>query len=199
MNAATKKLFKWVLAIIIAFTIGFTVGSVGLCRFLNIGCPAPYAINHQNFVRRDTAHAWAMNFKYVWDTLFNDPKGHVPIKYFTIKSQDVLCALGIDTAWQYETAYHYIRVNIGYDTASHQLKAYIQPVINVDLNNATNPFAGTGLFFNKKGQIVDSLGNLLDKNGRIVHGSKLSGKNTPDSIAVFVGDLNTPCPSTCGN
>jgi hypothetical protein len=197
MKTIKLTLLKLLLTIVVACAIGFTVGSVGLCRLLNVGCPVPYAMSTQNFVRRDTAHMWAMNFKHKWDTLTNKPKGNVPIKYFTIRSQDVLCAMGIDTAWQYETAYRYVRINVGYNMATQELKAYIQPVKDVDLSNPTNPFAGTGLFFNKKGQIVDSLGNLLDKNGR-PHKIKMVGKTVPDT-AVYVADLNTPCPSTCGN
>lgn len=197
MKTIKITLLKLLLALIVACAIGFTVGSVGLCRLFNVGCPVPYAMSNQSFVRRDTAHMWAMNFKHTWDTLMKAPKDKAPIKYFTIRSQDVLCAMGIDTAWQNETIYRYVRVNIGYDTTNRELKAYIQPVKDVDLSNPTNPFAGTGLFFNKKGQIVDSLGNILDKNGR-PHKIKMVGKTASDT-EVYVADLNTPCPSTCGN
>jgi ABC-type oligopeptide transport system substrate-binding subunit len=64
------------------------------------------------------------------------------------------------------------------------MKCFIQPVENVDL---ANNYAGDGMFFNKNGQIISGKGK---KN-------TLGAKATDDDI--FVADLNTPCPNTCGN
>lgn len=202
MKKITMNLFKFVLAIIIALAIGFTVGSAGLCRLFKAGCPTPFVptdtISTQDFVPQAKADRWSHNYDSLWRSMGT---GHpVPLHYFTIRTQDLLCAMGIDTAWQYQTTQRYIRLTIGYSDSLQQLKAYIQPVINVDLQSKSNPFpAGKALFFNKEGKIVDSLGNLVDKYGHIVIKSNVGGNNLKDTMTVFVGDLNTPCPSTCGN
>jgi len=197
MKKITISVVKWILVIIIAFTIGFTAGSIGLCRLTKIGCPVPSSpadtINTHDFVSKVKAHKWTHAYDSLWTRIGNGLP--IPLHYFTIRSQDLLCAMGIDTAWQYQTGHMYIRLTIGYSDSLKQLKAYIQPVVDVNLSNKNNPFpAGKALFFNKKGQIVDSLGNLIDKNGHII-GKSL--RNVKDSL--FVGDLNTPCPATCGN
>ncbi len=196
MKKITTTFFKIALTAGIAAAIGFTIGSIGFCRLLNAGCPAPFVsidtISTQDFVSKARANRWSHNYDTLWKSI-----GHgtpVPLHYFTIRTQDLLCAMGIDTAWQYKTAHRYIRLTIGYSDSLKQLKAYIQPVINADLRSKGNPFpAGTALFFNKKGQIVDSVGNWIDKNGHIIK------RNGDDPIDLFVGDLNTPCPATCGN
>lgn len=202
MKKITTTFFKIALTAGIAAAIGFTIGSIGFCRLLNAGCPAPSVridtINTKDFASQTTAHQWSRSYDSLWRHI---GRGPVPLHYFTIRSQDLLCAMGIDTAWQYKTRHMYIRLTIGYSDSLSQLKAYIQPVIDVDLGNKNNPFpAGKALFFNKKGQIVDSLGQVIDKDGHIVSNYKVKGKNVSDDpIDLFVGDLNTPCPSTCGN
>jgi len=197
MKTITTTFFKIVLTAAIAAVIGFTIGSVGTCRIFNIGCPAPSGpvdtISTKDFVSKTTAHKWRKAYDSLWRSMGNGLP--VPLSYFTIRSQDLLCAMGMDTAWQYKTAHKYIRLTIGYSDSLKQLKAYIQPVVDADIINKNNPFpAGKALFFNKKGQIVDSLGNYIDKDGHI----KIK-RNDTDPIDLFVGDLNTPCPSTCGN
>ncbi|OCX52145.1 hypothetical protein BEL04_11675 [Mucilaginibacter sp. PPCGB 2223] len=197
MKKITISLFKFVSVIIIACVFGFIIGSIGLCRLFHTGCPAPVnpvdSVNMHDFVPRSTAHKWTKSYDSLWTIMGNGVP--VPLKYFTVRSQDLLCAMGIDTAWQYQTAHRYIRLTIGYSDSLKQLKAYIQPVVDADITSKSSPFpAGRALFFNKKGQIVDSLGNRIDKNGHIIQSNSM-----PDSLALFVGDLNTPCPATCGN
>ncbi|MFW2477341.1 MAG: hypothetical protein ACN4EP_10510 [Sediminibacterium sp.] len=142
----------------------------------------PDSIDRISFVTVAMADKWKEDYHQAWKKIL--PKDSLPIRFFTVKTQDVLLAMGINKPWQSVTSQQYIRVNLGYDATSNQMKCFIQPVENVDL---ANNYAGDGMFFNKNGQIISGKGK---KN-------TLGAKATDDDI--FVADLNTPCPNTCGN
>jgi hypothetical protein len=200
MKTVKTSFFKFAMAAAIAGAIGFTIGSVGTCQLFHVGCPVPVPIDSQNFVPLDTAKKWVRNYDTIWKLVmdkFGHPKDSIPpLHYFTIRSQDVLCAMGIDTSWKSETKHRYIRISLGYSTALNQLKAFVQPVQDVDLTRP-NPFAGKQLFFNKKGEVIDTAGNPVGKEHAIANRKTKHGDT--DTLTLFVGDLNTPCPATCGN
>ncbi len=142
----------------------------------------PDSIDRISFVTATEADKWVKYYHGVWKKLL--PKDSLPIKFFTVKTQDVLLAMGINQPWNTITTQQYIRVNLGYDSASNQMKCFIQPVENVDF---TKNYAGEGMFFNKNGQIVSKKGKSLGLGSGVV------------SDSTYVADLNTPCPNTCGN
>lgn len=141
----------------------------------------PDSIDRISFVSSAVAEKWASDYHEAWRKIL--PGDSIPIRFFTIKTQDVLLAMGINKPWNAMTNYEYIRVNLGYDVETNRMKCFIQPVDSVNL---AGHFAGNGLFFSKNGQI--------------------SGKKRPAQFgaatggdSLYVADLNTPCPNTCGN
>jgi len=188
---------------VIPLVLGIVIGLAVSYFFLNKGddgtnyINTKYAIHTTNFVSTRESAVWVDHYRHMWDKMMDSlhvtprHKYGLPLQFFTVRSQDLLCAMGIDTAWQYKTAYPYVRISIGFSDSLKQLKAFVQPVDSVDLLKGN---AGHALFFNKKGAIVDSHGNLIGRDGHII--SK-KPENNQDSL--FVADLNTPCPSTCGN
>jgi hypothetical protein len=205
------KTFLISLAILTAGAIGFVIGHFAFNGSNPaagyIAAPGPAdKINTLNFAPRDSSRAWVKNYKTIWQTIVPEDlklADSLP-QSFTIKSQDVLNAMGIDTSWKYVTKLRYIRLTLGYDAVNKSMKAFIQPVVNVNLKE--KPFtAGTALFFDIGGKIVDSAGHRIDSldTPYFAPGMK-AGKirrkpGTRDGGGVYVGDLSTPCPNTCGN
>jgi len=143
----------------------------------------PDSIDRISFVTAEVADQWVENYHAAWKKIV--PQDSLPVKYFTVKTQDVLLAMGINKPWKEVTTQEYIRVNIGYDITSNQMKCFIQPVENVDLSKN---YAGEGMYFNKNGQIVSKKPKSAGLNAK-----------SKDAEPFFVADLNTPCPNTCGN
>ncbi|BAV05630.1 hypothetical protein SAMN05421788_108225 [Filimonas lacunae] len=115
-------------------------------------------------------------------------KDSIPIRYFTIRSQDLLASMGMDVTIIDSLVlrmHPFVRLNIGMDTLpgnKFTFKAFLQPVDSVC---AQYP-AGIGRFFNKEGFIVNR------------HGGRAGVPVSQDgSITLYVADLNTPCPNTC--
>ncbi len=172
--------------------LGILVGA-GVCylavgkKSATLGLSSPNAdtIDTANFIPLSKAKKWVSTYDSLWARIENGPP---KLQYFNIKAQDVLSALGVNKSWKLETPYRYLRMTIGYSTPKHEFKAFIQPVY-IDSLNHTIPFpGGTGLFFNHFGLIVDAKGHPF--------GGHNQGGN---SDTTYVADLNTPCPSTCGN
>jgi hypothetical protein len=164
-------------------------------------------VNTLNFEHRDSSRVWVKNYKKMWDAIADKDAALKDnrLKSFTIKSQDVLNAMGIDSSWKYITKLRYLRLTLGYDGLNKTMKAFIQPVVNVNLKGR-GPFpAGTALFFNIKGQIVDSTGRRVDTISmthsftRMKAGKANIQAKTSTGGDVYVADLSTPCPNTCGN
>src|SRR5471030_696233 len=82
-------------------------------------------------VPTDKAARWVARYDTIWsqilDTLYKTPgiKYHAPVKYFTIRSQDLLYAMGFDSTWSSMTKYKCIRVNLGYSDGLQAMKAFI--------------------------------------------------------------------------
>ena len=196
MKTIQKNVIPLVLGIIIGLTVAYFFFNK---KDDNNGGPnKKYVMHTANFVSTQESGEWVKHYSQLWnrimDSLCTDSPKHkygLPIQYFTVKSQDLLCAMGIDTAWQYKTAYPYVRINFGFSDSLKQLKAFVQPVYGVDLLKGN---AGHALFFTKKGQIVNSHGYLVNRDGEVIGKGP---ENPRDSL--FVGDLNTPCPATCGD
>lgn len=99
----------------------------------------------------------------------------IPIKAFSIRSEDLLIAMGMKkrkdgsyTACEFRD----IRVYLGYDTS---FKLFIVPVKDADLDKG---IAGTDVF--------------LDKHCKPIPPHKDGAATT-----AYVLDLNAPCPNTC--
>jgi hypothetical protein len=185
---------------VIPLVLGILVGVVVSYLFLreaDDSTDPKYKMSTTSFVTKDTSIKWVNNYQQIWnniqDSIHQGPKHKygLPLQFFTVRSQDLLWAMGIDTAWQYKTKYRYVRVSIGYSGLLKELKAFVQPVDSVNLAIG---YAGRALFFNSKGQIIDKNGNIIGKDGRVIGKQAF---NPGDSL--FVADLNTPCPATCGN
>lgn len=121
-------------------------------------------VNTVNLSHRDSSRVWVANYKAIWGKIVKKDaalKDSLPL-YFTLKSQDVLNAMGIDESWKCLTKLRYFRLTLGFDSVNKNMKAFIQPVINVNLGSKSPFPAGTALFFNGNGEIVDSVGQRLD-------------------------------------
>ena len=137
----------------------------------------------------ELAKQWRADYKKMWkDSLHIKSQ---PLLYFTVKAPDLLASMGIDTTTIYDKVlkqYPFVRINLGYDAKTHEMKAFIQPVDSV---NTAKKFMGRHLFFNQYGDIVDSLGRKPGSKGA----TNLKANAAAD---LNVADLNTPCPNTCG-
>ena len=198
-----------VLVIIVAAAAGFGLGrytfngQTAKNGYSSVVDKPADTINTFDFEHRDSAVKWVDNLKEKWAQITGKDAAlskSMP-EYFTIKSQDVLSAMGVDTAWKYVTKLRYMRVTLGFDKRNNTVKAFIQPVVNVDFKKTDNP-AGTALFFNKHGQIVNAKGEIIDSlkapwSASPMKIAKQRIKGSEDSV--YVADLSTPCPNTCGN
>src|SRR6185437_10946318 len=108
-----------------------------------------------------------------------------PIQGYTIRSLDLLMAMGIaDTALDSNEVLHkFVRVYLGYDTSNKVhagFKLYILPVDSAYLggDDSSKWIAGYDL--------------LLDSLGKAIHWGHTTTTTTP-----YVLDLNAPCPNTC--
>jgi len=202
---------KTLIIIVVALAAGFVIGHYTLTganrqTAYSTVVPRPAdTINTLNFEQRDSSRMWVANYKKLWEKIAGTDaalKDDRP-KSFTIKSQDVLNAMGIDSSWKTVTKLRYLRLTLGFDATNKTMKAFIQPVVNVDLKGK-GPFpAGRALFFNIKGQIVDSAGKRIDSlsMGHSFAGM-MAGKTrirVSSDSGLYVADLSTPCPNTCGN
>lgn len=119
--------------------------------------------------------------------LCQDSLGTVPIKAFTIRSEDLLAALNlptslVDSVYNGDTVCHHVRVYLGYRVAGEGtgFKLFIVPVKGANLSgNDTSWRAGIDIMLNSSG-------------GPITHASKKSAAGDE-----YVLDLIAPCPKTC--
>jgi hypothetical protein len=103
-----------------------------------------------------------------YDSVVNKKIGSVPIKAFTIRSVDLLEAMGMPSRDSVKTRFQYVRVYLGMDT-NNNFKIYLTPVIGANLG-ASPPKAGK-----------DTI---------------LSGKYN-GGYGRYVLDFSQPCPNTC--
>ncbi|MDP9048052.1 MAG: hypothetical protein M3N14_07935 [Bacteroidota bacterium] len=203
---------KTLIIILVAVAAGFVIGHFTFngkdakSQFRSTASDPADTVNTLNFENRDSSQVWVKNYKKIWNAIVDKDaklKDDRP-KSFTIKSQDVLNAMGIDSSWKYITKLRYLRLTLGYDGVNKTMKAFIQPVVNVNLKGK-GPFpAGTALFFNIRGQIVDSTGKKIDTLSMSsafagMKAGKSKIKTRASDTGVYVADLSTPCPNTCGN
>lgn len=94
--------------------------------------------------------------------------GADPVKAFTIASVDLVEAIG----WQKEKRYDYVRIYMGLDEESKELKIYLTPVEGADLKKG---IAGKDVF----------------------RSGKYEGEGFLQGDGPFMLDFSSPCPRTC--
>lgn len=118
-----------------------------------------------------------------YDSLCDTLLHVIPVSGYTIRAEDLLAALGMDsTLVNSDTCmYHHVRVYLGY-RASHGFKLFIVPVEGADLSTPDSAAWSAGADI------------LLDKTGQPgCRGSKVHLASADE----YVLDLNAPCPTTC--
>jgi hypothetical protein len=78
----------------------------------------------------DTAAKWVQNYDLVWTKLFGTDSP--PIKAYTIRSQDLLEAMGMPAATP--CSFDHVRAYIGLD-AENKFRLFFTPVVGADLCN----------------------------------------------------------------
>ncbi|SFW66747.1 hypothetical protein [Chitinophaga sancti] len=157
-----------------------------------------------DLVHSDTAAMWHENLDSIWEkALPQDTTDKV--QYFTVRSQDLLWGMGLDTsnkgldsmlkkysiAIGNDSVRRFVRITLGYDNIQKRLKAFIQPVYDVQMVGDSIANAGTACYFDSNGKIIC---NGLGLPGSHLKSEKLAGSNNS-----YVGDLNSPCPPICGS
>lgn len=119
----------------------------------------------------DSAREFVQRYDKASFKIFHQPN---PLRAFTIKSEDLLEALGAPVT---KTKYDHVRLYIGLD-GKHRFRAFLTPVLNADLDKKV---AGRDTVFN--GHYRDGWtrleANALPKKG------------------AYVLDFTMPCPSSC--
>ncbi len=146
---------------------------------LNEGRPAPVPLDSL-LVPKGQA---MVNIAY-FDSLSSKKLSDIPIKAYTIRSQELLVAMGLDSSLISKVIYNNIRVYLAYQPTGEKqgtpgYKLYIVPVIGANLD-AYPPIGGKDV--------------MLDKNGKGIKPELLGNYADGDQ---YVLDLNTPCPNTC--
>jgi len=121
-----------------------------------------------------------------YDLLCRKTLGDVPVRAYTIRSQELLVAMGLDSALLNKATYKNIRVYLAYQPKAQNgstgsFKLFVVPVEGANLD--VSPAIG--------GKDV-----MLDKNGHGIKPSELAGYPNDDQ---YMLDLNTPCPNTCAS
>ncbi len=98
-----------------------------------------------------------------------------PLKSFTIRSIDLIEAMGMKMKYERKAKYEYVRVYIGLDE-DNQFKLFLTPVEGADLD-AHPPKAGRDHILHKD-KVKDADGNWTEGDG-------------------YVMDFAKPCPNTC--
>lgn len=119
-----------------------------------------------------------------YDSLCRKKLVDVSVRAYTIRSQELLVAMGLDSALLSKATYKNIRVYLAYQPKSQKeskgsFKLYVVPVVGANLN--VTPAIG--------GEDV-----MLDKNGHGIKPRDLASYPNGDQ---YMLDLNTPCPNTC--
>jgi hypothetical protein len=112
----------------------------------------------------------AMKDIQYYDTVSKEILKVIPIQSFTIRSVDLVEAMGLPPSAVKKAPFKYVRVYLGMNS-KNQFKLYLTPVVGADLN-ANPPVAGRDSILVGK---YDGLGN--------------SG--------AYMLDFTAPCPTTC--
>lgn len=112
-----------------------------------------------------------------YDSLSQAALGVDPIRAFTIRSVDLVEAIGLDMKYLNKAKYRHVRIYMGLDSASGQFKVYLTPV------------KGAKLSAGKPGKDVILNGPYSGADG---DKSELGDGNGP-----YVFDFSKPCPNAC--
>lgn len=162
------------------------LSSLALLICLSISACRTGGISESHFTFTDTqsiqkvlyAADTAIGNIYCFDTLCESHLGDsIPIRSFTIRSIDLLTALGIPAD---SARYQHARVYLAFNNCTNDFKLFIVPVDSADLD--------AGIVGNDI--LLDSTGHgVPPKNHKQYTPAELHSK--------YVLDLNTPCPSIC--
>lgn len=152
-----------------------------------IGCDHPSSVTPQANAKEpklknlllplSTAQEYIRVYDSICDTVFKK----VPIRAYTVRSEDLIAAMGLPDSVDSLVAHKFIRVYLGYDLAHKPhagFKLFIVPVDDASLagNDPANWKGGSDVY--------------LDDNGKVI------GPGDPASTPNVL-DLNAPCPNTC--
>lgn len=113
------------------------------------------------------------NVKF-YDSLSKAALGIDPIRAFTIRSVDLVEAMGLDTKYLKKAEYSHVRIYMGLDKDSSQFKIYLTPVKGAKLSEG------------KPGKDVILKGPY---DG--------DGDGISDGDGQYVLDFSKPCPNAC--
>ncbi|WP_144017424.1 hypothetical protein [Ekhidna lutea] len=100
-----------------------------------------------------------------------------PIKAFTVRSVDLIEAIGLPISDDAKTKYKHVRIYLGLDSATNQFKMYLTPVKGAKLSAG---IAG-------KDVILDGpYEGIPNSNGEV-----------SESDGQYMMDFTKPCPTTC--
>lgn len=109
-----------------------------------------------------------------YDTLAKSALGVDPVKGFTIRSVDLVEAIGMPRGLLQKAQYSHVRIYMGLDSATSQFKIYLTPVDGARLSKG---IAGKDVILN----------GPYDGDG----------DGVSDDDGDYVLDFSKPCPTTC--
>ncbi|THU31522.1 hypothetical protein FAM09_28265 [Niastella caeni] len=151
-----------------------------------------YGNTAADLVDSATAAKWHNAYNNMW-ARFNINDTVPKVQFYTVRTQDVVWAMGLDTNWtalktltKNESLHRFMRITLGYDSSIMQMKVYIQPLTGVTVDSSGKlTSSGTALYFNNKGKI-----KAYGSTSKHIQGD-------PADDGDNVADLTTPCPPLC--
>ena len=122
----------------------------------------------------DTAVSYIQRYNDIIRAVLNDT---APIKAYTIRSVDLLEAMGLPIAYADSAAYDHVRVYLGIDS-THKFRLLLTPVDEADIEK-------------------EICGNDIILKGLFTSGTVASG--TPVNDGKYVMDFTGPCPNSCSS
>ncbi|WP_370090027.1 hypothetical protein [Ekhidna sp.] len=129
--------------------------------------PSMYAVSYEE-AKKNITYYDTMAYKF----LKTDP-----IKAFTIRSVDLIEAIGLPPSADAKSKYKHVRIYLGLDSATNQFKVYMTPVEGAKLSAGK---AGKDVILDGPYEgIPDSNGDVSESDGQ------------------YMMDFSAPCPKTC--
>lgn len=129
--------------------------------------PSMYAVSY-DVAKKNISYYDTMAYKF----LKTDP-----IKSFTIRSVDLIEAVGLPPSADAKSKYKHVRIYLGLDSATNEFKMYLTPV------------QGAKLSAGKAGKDL-----ILDGPYEGIPGS---GDTVSENDGQYMMDFSAPCPKTC--
>jgi hypothetical protein len=156
--------------------------------FLTMGCDHPSAAKDaQTVTPENLKHILlkadaARHYIKVFDWLCEKRVLDLPIKAYTVRSLDLITAMGIPEIDTSLIKHNAIRLYLAYDSSDHMRSGFKLLILPVD---SAIIVGDTSKWFSGYDVLLDSSGKAMPNGPKTL------------SITPYVLDLNAPCPNTC--